>query len=442
MSKTHEYAHEIGSFIEAPGQKFLARGHLGAGGMGETYWVEDHLGRFFALKRPSRALIAQHPEFKPRFVQEARAVARLSHPNIVHVVDVSELLDGTPIFWMDLLRGETLRDALIRDGKIKVSTTLEIASRVLFGLDLAHSSNVIHRDIKPENIFLAWDIHGNYTPIIIDFGAFKLASDKTRAKRLYGTARYIAPELFEGGSAGPAADVYSVGVVAFEALTGVTPFHSFGPFYEDMLKTLRLKAPSLALFGKFAPRLENAIASALDKDPTKRPHPFVLGTELRDINREYGYRTGRHQVSTGRAMMNHLKEVKQVTEAYLSAPGFGATLSKEGIAPFASSQNLITTRPDVAVHSGIRECRIPEIKDSNNVGKQHIFIQPWETAALELKKLWLHGSHVAQTPGPRLDFPRAPMPPLKPTFWDRICSLFSQPYAGSDPHEPSTLRKK
>ena len=198
---------------------------LGVGGMGEVWEADDSvLGRRVALK----VLVDERrttPRATRRFVREARATAKLTHPNVTRIYDFGRD-GGLPYLVMELLEGDTLADRLA-DGPMPPAEAARIGAAVADALDAAHSRGIIHRDIKPSNVLL--------TPAgevkVMDFGIAAAADEthSTTGSGLYGTAAYISPERAAGQAATPAADLYSLGAVLYELLTGRPPFLGDSP---------------------------------------------------------------------------------------------------------------------------------------------------------------------------------------------------------------------
>jgi serine/threonine-protein kinase len=194
---------------------------IGYGGMAGVYLAHDReLDRPVALK-----LLAEHladdDAFRARFVREARIAARLSHPNVVQVYDTGEE-EGRPFIVMEYVPGETLAKLLERHGALSPAEATPIAKQAALGLQHAHDSGLIHRDIKPQNLLVRTD----GVVKITDFGIARAleASKLTQLGTVLGTAAYLAPEQARGEDVTPAADVYSLGAVLYEALTGRPPF--------------------------------------------------------------------------------------------------------------------------------------------------------------------------------------------------------------------------
>ena len=212
--------------------KYRLRKRLAAGGMGEV-WVacNEATGAEVALKVVRRGASGNSAdgELEERFRQEARLSAMLSHRSIVKVFDLLEEPDGTLVLVMELLQGETLHRYLDRLGPRSAVEAVAILTPVLGALAHAHDLGLVHRDVSPANIFLAVDPDGHVAPKLVDFGIAKrhgaASSVETAAHDVLGTPRYLAPERIRGvPDVDGRADVFSAGVVLYEAITGVSPF--------------------------------------------------------------------------------------------------------------------------------------------------------------------------------------------------------------------------
>lgn len=247
---------------------------LGAGGMAEVYKAyHPRLERYVAIKfiRPE---LATDEDFKARFEQEARAVAQLSHPNIVHIYDFGE--EGARYYLvMEFVAGSTLKDrlqSLANAGEMMPpDETLHIIRQVSRALDDAHRQGIIHRDVKPANIMLTPDGRA----VLNDFGLARMigaTAGLTRTGATIGTPAYMSPEQIRGERAeiGPASDLYSLGVVLYEMLTGCVPFSADTPL-AVMLKHLNDPIPlPRARNPLLSEDVERVILKALAKDPTDR----------------------------------------------------------------------------------------------------------------------------------------------------------------------------
>jgi serine/threonine-protein kinase len=234
--------------------------------MGEVRKAHDlRLSRDVAVKflRPD---LAAQPDVRQRFAAEARNASRLTSPNVVLVLDSGEH-EGTPYLVMECLPGPTLHDEL-KNGPVGEECAKTIARDVLGGLIAAHDLGIIHRDISPGNILLAPSGHVK----IADFGIAKSAEgmDLTVVGQVLGTPAYLAPERVQGAPATPASDVYALGVVLYEALTGVRPFVGNTPVAVATSVMSTTPEPLSALRPDLDPRLIAAVEGAMAKDPARR----------------------------------------------------------------------------------------------------------------------------------------------------------------------------
>ena len=248
-------------------------GPLGKGGMGDVYRVRDNrLRREVALKMLAETAV-NDVESLARFDRETHAVAALNHPNILAIHD-SGSYNGIPYAVTELLEGETLAERL-RSGPLAPPRATEIACQIAEGLAAAHAKGVIHRDIKPENVFLTNDGRAK----ILDFGIARIenlatlspsrASQKSSSAILIGTAGYVSPEQVRGKRADQRSDVFSMGTVYFEMLTGKRAFVRDSPV-ETLGAVLRddpRKSPDAA---KIPPKLAPILFRCLEKDPVDR----------------------------------------------------------------------------------------------------------------------------------------------------------------------------
>jgi serine/threonine protein kinase len=246
--------------------RYRAVRRIDAGGMGEIWEADDTLlGRRVAVKVLAAELAGDRVAVR-RFRREARATAKLAHPNVTRVFD---FVDGeVPFLVLELLEGHTLAERLRRGGAVPPVEAARIAAAVADSLDAAHRAGIIHRDIKPSNIML--------TPAgevkVMDFGiaaAWEIHS--TTGQQLLATASYVAPERVAGGRAAPAGDLYSLGVVLYEMLTGRLPF--VAATAEQLLRA-HLEAsprPVRARSPWVPPEIAAACEAALAKNPAERP---------------------------------------------------------------------------------------------------------------------------------------------------------------------------
>lgn len=222
---------QIGSVINS---KYRLVRLVGEGGMGCVFEARhEYLGTVVALKFLDPEL-AQRPGLVARFVQEARVIASIRSPHVVQVSDVDQSSDGLAFLVMELLEGESLRTVLARSGRLPISTSLDFAVQILTGLEAAHACNVVHRDLKPENVFILATPHGPLLKLL-DFGIAKLRTEAiarglTRPGVMMGTPEYMAPEqAFSADTVDLRADLYALGVMLFEMISGTRPFSGHDP---------------------------------------------------------------------------------------------------------------------------------------------------------------------------------------------------------------------
>jgi serine/threonine-protein kinase len=253
---------------------------VGTGGMSSVFRARDRqLERRVAIK-----ILHQHyaedPEYLERFRREARAVAKLSHPNIVTVIDRGDD-DGRQYIVFEHVEGENLKELVIRSGRLPVRRALELALAVADGLAFAHNHGLVHRDVKPQNVLLNRDGEVKVT----DFGiarSLHVEQGVTQTGTVLGTGEYLAPEQASGKPVSPATDVYSLGVVLWELLAGDVPFVGEN-FVAIALRHVNEPPPSLReRRPDVSPRLEAAVNRALAKDPAQRfPSMSAFAKELR-----------------------------------------------------------------------------------------------------------------------------------------------------------------
>jgi serine/threonine-protein kinase len=262
---------------------------LGEGGMGAVYLLQhETLDRRQVLK-VLHSWAASEPAMVQRFFQEARLVAALRHPNIVEVFDCARLPNGEAYFTMEYLEGETLRARLDREGRLSLADTVAILAPICDGLQAAHDKGVIHRDLKPENLFLAIRSPGAPPiPVLLDFGIAKQegAASQTATGTVIGSPRYMSPEQGLGHSTEIEArsDVYSLGIVAYELLTGDAPFTAPGSGELCLLHALQPWVPIDRMRPELGPAVEQVVGRALAKRREERwASAAELGRALRGL---------------------------------------------------------------------------------------------------------------------------------------------------------------
>lgn len=261
------------SAAEPPKSRLIAgryrlKGVLGLGGMAEVYLAYDlKLERDVALKR-LRAEYARWPDFRARFLDEARLAAQLNHPNIVTVHDVIE--DGdTVLIVMEHVPGESLSDRLQKKGRIPQDEALHYLIQACAGLGYAHRAGLVHGDIKPQNLLIA----PGQRVKVADFGLARVceAVRHSRTKGvIWGSPPYLSPEHARGDPLVPASDVYSLGIVLYQMLTGRLPFTADTPQEWLVAHREAPPVPPRTYNPAISPRLETVILQVLSKEPRER----------------------------------------------------------------------------------------------------------------------------------------------------------------------------
>jgi beta-lactam-binding protein with PASTA domain len=239
---------------------------LGSGGMADVYCAEDtELGREVALKLLYRRF-AEDAEFVERFRREASSAAGLQHPNIVGVFDRGEW-DGTYYIAMEYLRGHTLKQLVREHGAMPPDLAVDITIQVLRAAKFAHKRGIVHRDIKPHNVILDEEGRAKVT----DFGIARAgASDMTETGSIMGTAQYLSPEQAQGQPVSPRSDLYSIGVMLYELLTGKVPFDAESPVTIALKHVSEPPVPPSRLNPAVPPALDAVVLRALEKEPARR----------------------------------------------------------------------------------------------------------------------------------------------------------------------------
>ena len=240
---------------------------IGQGGMADVYRAKDKiLDRVVAIK-VLRSKLSEDPMVLVRFQREASAASRLSHPNVVDIYDVGEY-EGMHYIVMEYVRGRTLKQLIMQRGALNFTEALDIMKQLVGAVVAAHQKNIIHRDIKPQNVLIKDD----GTIKITDFG-IAVASDSvqlTLNNAVMGSAHYLAPETAQGKEPTEQVDIYSLGIVFYELLTGTVPFKGQTPT-EIAIQHLRVSMPYVRDFNPSIPQsVENTILKATAKDPLER----------------------------------------------------------------------------------------------------------------------------------------------------------------------------
>lgn len=280
-----------------PGTIYRVHRVLGAGGMGTVYDVEDtSVGRRYVLKTLHGDL-ADRADLAARLSREARALAKLQHPNIVEVYTSGTTQDKLklPFYVMERLQGQSLRTAIERKGRLTLEQAYDIAIDLLDALDHAHEFGIVHRDVKPDNIFITRGRDGRSLAKLLDFGIIKLAGSSTMhtGGRFIGTFRYAPPEQILGREVTGQSDLYAAALVLYEMIAGRGPFDDFAGEVEIGKAHIELPPPPLSRFAQVPPALDALVLSALDKKAENRPKDaFTFASALRGLKRDLASRIG------------------------------------------------------------------------------------------------------------------------------------------------------
>lgn len=305
--------------------RYVVEGQLGRGAMGRVMRVRHQvLGKPFALKL-IKAPIAADPRVREMFYREARLASACNHDNICSIVDFGQDPRFGLFMVMELLAGQTVFNKLQQDGPIAPKAACDIMWGVCEALRYIHARGIIHGDIKGENIFLVRGPSHRRMVKLLDFGLSR--PDLGRGiGEVDGTPPYLAPERIRGGPASVASDIYALGIVFFEILTGDLPF--IGNTLEEIFelqKTAEMPAPSSRIDEPLDERADQIVARATRKDPRDR-HPDVAAFmyELRTLMNMLGMETARRRPSpgadSGRERREHDQRLRCASEVFLTAP--------------------------------------------------------------------------------------------------------------------------
>ena len=254
---------------------------IGSGGMAEVYCAHDN-----SLDRPVAVKILHEAyrsdlEFVEKFHSEAKAAARLAHPNIVNIYDVG--IDGVDHYIvMEYVQGNSLKEKLRQEGALDILTATQIAKDIANGLAHAHAHNLVHCDIKPHNILMTADGHAK----IADFGIARAITESTMTYsggNVMGSVHYFSPEQAQGGSITPKSDVYSLGIVMYEMLTNHLPFTGENPVAIAMKHIEEEPTPPSTIRPQIPPMLEAIVLRAMNKNPDLRLSSFDMIQALSNV---------------------------------------------------------------------------------------------------------------------------------------------------------------
>src|SRR3954453_19963853 len=260
------------------GGRYRLDERIAGGGMGDVWRGTDEvLGRTVAIKILLPALL-EEPGFAERFRGEARTMATINHPGVVDIYDYGNE-NGTAFLVMEYIEGDALSRTLSRVGRLTPGRTMALIAQAADALHAAHEKGIVHRDVKPGNLL----VRPNGTLVLTDFGIARSAmvGQLTQAGSVLGTASYISPEQASGSTASALSDVYALGVVAFQCLSGRRPFEGDNPL-EIAMRHVRDNPPPLP--ADIPPAVRAIVERAMAKDPAARfPPAAALGQVARRV---------------------------------------------------------------------------------------------------------------------------------------------------------------
>lgn len=357
---------------------------IGRGGMGVVYKARHELmERVVAIKMMLPQFVSDDTSLE-RFRREAKAASRISHPNIIAIHDYGFAPEsGTPYIVMDYLEGQSLSDTIKKDGQLGVTRTVNIFSQVCEALEHAHRLGILHRDMKPGNIMLVNESERDFVKVV-DFGVAKMClSEDDEHQRLTGTGEifgspvYMSPEQCNGDELTPATDVYALGCVLYETLTGKLPLCG-KTVVETITRHLSSTAPSFAQARPdlYIPEwLEQIVFKALEKDPKKRHQSMQ---EMRDelilglsSTSSASNRALTHSIKTRALSPNHRStEVQKPKAAVNRGLVIGAVALIAGLAAGGIGFMIWQSQAPKRVQATSVEVRLPkENKDAQSVKK-------------------------------------------------------------------------
>ena len=250
---------------------------IGEGGMGTVYKAKCHLLNRFVAVKILKAELSNDEDFVARFKREATSIARLSHPNIVNVHDVGTE-NNINFIVMEYINGKTLKQIIKENGRLSSEKTLDIAFQIAKALECAHKNNIIHRDIKPDNIMITED---NMVKVM-DFGIAKVADSRTvtNSNNIMGTVRYFSPEQAKGSFVDCRTDIYSLGIVMYEMVTGQVPYNAESSISIAMMHIQEPVIPPKEIITDIPENINQVILKSMQKEPIKR---YQTAREMADI---------------------------------------------------------------------------------------------------------------------------------------------------------------
>ena len=261
-------------------EKYRLEERLGVGGMGTVYRaIHLLIDRPVAIKVLNQRFVEDEAA-RTRFRREARAAGRLQHTNAVTVTDFGQSSDGYVYIVMELLEGKTLREIVAKEAPLDPARAVSLMLQISDAVAAAHEAGIIHRDLKPANVFIVQRAEIPSVVKVLDFGIAKLAAEMldddepmtlTQIGAMIGTPRYMSPEQCDGAELTPAADVYSLGIILYEMLTGTVPFSGSSPLAIALKHSTEAPRPPRDFVSNIPEPLEQLVLHALEKLPEDRP---------------------------------------------------------------------------------------------------------------------------------------------------------------------------
>ena len=383
-------------------QRYQLEEFVGKGGMALVFRATDmRTGHDVAVKilRPE---FNGDEEFLERFQREAVAASKMAHHNIVNLLDVG-YEDSYHYLVMEFVRGRTLKAVISEKGTLPENIAAQIAIRILSALQHAHNNGIIHRDIKPENVLVNGEGHVK----VADFGIARVAGSNTLSKndKVIGSAMYFSPEQARGENVSIASDIYSVGVVMYEMLTGRIPFEGDTPVAIALQHISSLPQPLRAINAAVSPAMERVVLTALNKDPANRyrnaadmarairaalSHPEVLDEGL-NVSTATDGRTHTTGNNSGRTQIEALRRRKKsrfkqialmlaLTALVISVLAYGTIMIVQGIINTTTAPYMIGATEKEAIEMGRESDLVVDVvrQSDNNVPAGQVILQSRE----------------------------------------------------------------
>jgi len=385
---------------------------IGAGGAGVIYKAKQKpLGRPVAIKMIHSHLV--NVTALKRFLQEAKTISTMHHPNIISVHDFGVSEDNQPYMVMDYVEGTTLSDYIKKEGALEPEFAVNLAMQICDGLSHAHSHSVLHRDLKPNNVMLVPLAAGEYHLRVLDFGLAKLFAEDEQADHLtktgetVGTPAYMAPEQVMGKKLSPRSDIYSLGCLLYHCLTGFVPFGGATKM-ETMLKQLNDQPPPFSEYDiDVSERLEELVMQILSKDPAGRPESMSQVKERLKALMSY-HSSGNVSVLSRKEKKKEPPKIEPKKIALIAVPL--VVVSAAGLFTYFYSQQKPATVVDASTQVKVSEPTKPETKPETKTKVKVPEQDPPAQAAV-------------QTPAPAQAQSQAPVeqgPEYKKNFDDRV----------------------